>query len=132
MTLQFREPSIGPVCCRHFCVGCRLPAQSAALVTCTVLLTVLQEPFIGPLALGTVGPALFAAGPSVLGAVCRPIQLHLETCTVLLIMLQELLYRPFSLGSRRMALLAALCDVYSLLQSACRQSKPVLWDFLFF
>ena len=39
--------------------------------------------------------------------------------------------RPFSTGRRRTALLAALCAVYSLLQSACRQSKPTLWDFCF-
>ena len=39
--------------------------------------------------------------------------------------------RPFSTERRRTALLAALCPVYSLLQSACRQSKPTLWGFCF-
>ena len=68
LQLQSREPQVGPACCRLLLVECRLPAHSAALGKCIVLLTVLKELLIGRLSSGAAR-RFFVAGLSVLGAV---------------------------------------------------------------
>ena len=115
LALVSREPQAGPVCCR--------PLRKKA-----VLPTVLQEQAIGhsfsgvarrpcccsPLEAGTVAwcwslgscrSALFAAGLFALGAVRRPIQLHLGR---LLLAVLGAFYRPFAFGCCQAALL--LCS----------------------
>ena len=116
LALESREPQDGPVCCR--------PLRKKA-----VLPSVLQEQAIGPSfsgdarrpcccspleagtvawcwSLGSRGSALFATGLFVLGAVCRPIQLHLGR--LLLAVLKEPSTGPLLSGAVRRPCCCAL------------------------
>ena len=93
-----KEPSTGPLlsgavrrpCCCALppCFGCRLSALWHRVPSSVWLCSRCLRRCLPALCCWVPSGGPVAAGPSVLGAVCRPIQLYLETCMVLLTVLQ--------------------------------------------